>query len=121
MTDTVQARVIGYYCLAAGSVDAKSVTGAIRRNMPNPIPVAVLGRLAVDVDHTGKSIGRALLKDAIVRSMQMRRIVGARALLCHALHAKAGAFYHQFGFVASPLDPLTLMLVLNDGLLDGIV
>ncbi|CAN5489239.1 GNAT family N-acetyltransferase [soil metagenome] len=113
-----ESRVVAYYCLAAGSVRIEHAPGSIRRNMPDPIPVVVLGRLAVDRRFERRGLGSALLKDAIVRSLQLRHIAGARALLCHAINVEAGDFYRRFGFVVSPLDDLTLMLALHDGLTD---
>lgn len=102
--------VVGYYCLAAGAVIHDKAPGSIRRNMPDPIPVAILGRLAVHVDWQGRGIGPGLLKDAIVRTMRLADDMGIRALLAHALHDEAGRFYLHHGFVASPIEPLTVML-----------
>lgn len=103
-------RVIGYYALASGAVALTAAPGRIRRNMPDPIPVIILGRLAVDRDWQGKSIGRSLLRDAIVRTLQAAEIAGIRAILVHAISDDARRFYECYGFIPSPLDPLTLML-----------
>ncbi len=102
--------VVGYYCLAAGAVIHERAPGSIRRNMPEPIPVAILGRLAVRVDWQGQGIGSGLLKDAIVRTMRLAEEMGIRALLAHALHDKARQFYLHHGFIESPIEALTLML-----------
>lgn len=102
--------VIGYYALAAGSVSHEVAPGSIRRNMPDPVPVVVLGRLAVHQAWTGQGIGRGLLKDAIRRTLQIARQMGIRALLCHAIDEEAKAFYVQHGFIDSPMDPMTVML-----------
>jgi len=102
--------VIGYYALAAGAVEHDAAPGGVRRNMPQPIPVAVLGRLAVHEDWTGHGIGRGLLKDALQRTLQASDQLGIRALLCHAIDASARSFYLHHGFVESPIDPMTLML-----------
>lgn len=107
------ARVVGYYALAAGSVLHAQAAGAIRRNMPEPIPVIVLGRLAVDADWSGRGIGSGLLKDAVARSLRLAEDLGVRALLCHAINDGAKAFYLRHGFVGSPLDRLTVMLSLG--------
>ena len=104
-----QLRVIGYYALAAGSIAAQAVPGRLRRNMPDPLPVIVLGRLAVHRDCSGRGIGSGLLKDAVLRSMQAAELIGVRALLCHAIDEQAKAFYLKHGFVESPLDPLAVM------------
>lgn len=107
------AEVVGYYALAAGSVEPALVTGALRRNMPTPIPVVVLGRLAVHQAWSGQGIGRGLLKDALARALQVAEIVGMRAMLCHAIDDQAKAFYLRHGFVPSPVEPLTVMLGLR--------
>lgn len=103
-------RVIGYYALAAGAVAHRDSTGAVRRNMPDPTPVMVLARLAIDRSAQGKQLGGALLKDAVLRALSVSENAGVRALLVHALHEKAKAFYRHYGFEESPADPMTLML-----------
>ena len=105
--------VVAYYCLAAGSVGHADAPGSVRRNMPQPIPVIVLGRLAVDQKWQGKGIGAGLLKDAVLRSIRISRELGARALLVHAISESARKFYLRFGFAESPIDPMTLMLNLS--------
>lgn len=102
--------VIGYYALAAGAVSHEVAQGSVKRNMPDPIPVAVLGRLAVHQDWAGRGIGSGLLKDAILRTLQASRELGIRALSCHAIDDAAKDFYLQRGFIVSPMEPLTLML-----------
>lgn len=107
------ARVVGYYCLASGSVESRQTPGKVRRNMPDPIPVMLLGRLAVDKTRQGKGLGRALLRDAMLRTLKAANIAGMRALLVHALDERAASFYRHSGFVVSPIDPLVLMLPLD--------
>jgi GNAT superfamily N-acetyltransferase len=102
--------VVGYYALAAGAVSHAHAPGKVRRNMPEPIPVVVLGRLAVHADWTGCGIGAGLLKDAVLRALRLSQELGIRALLCHALHEDAKRFYLHHGFVESPIEPLTVML-----------
>lgn len=102
--------VIGYYALAAGAVLHEAAPGGIRRNMPEPIPVAVLGRLAVHTDWGGQGIGSGLLKDAILRTVRLSREMGIRALLAHAVDESARQFYLRNGFMESPIEPLTVML-----------
>lgn len=104
--------VIGYYALAAGSVAHAVTPGRIRRNMPEPIPVAVLGRLAVHRDWQGQGIGSGLLKDAVLRTLHAAQELGIRALLCHAIDSTAKDFYLQRGFIVSPIEPMTVMLSL---------
>ncbi len=102
--------VIGYYCLANGAVAQILATGRVRRNMPDPIPVMVIGRLAVDQAWQGKGVGRALLKDAILRTVQAAEIAGIRAILVHAISESAKQLYQKCGFMVSPLEPMTLMI-----------
>lgn len=106
-------RVVGYYCLASGALALNDAPTQVRRNMPNPIPVAILGRLAVDTSFQGKGLGVALLQDAVVRTAQAGGILGIRGILVHALSIEAKAFYEHHGFVASPTQPMTLILSLK--------
>lgn len=107
-------RVVGYYCLAAGSVACESAPGRVRRNMPDPIPLMVLGRLAVDRAWKGRGLGKALLRDAILRTLQVAEIVGVKALVVHALSEDAARFYESQGFHASPTNPKVLFLTLAE-------
>jgi len=106
-------RVVGYYCLASGALELSDAPSSIKRNMPNPVPVAILGRLAVDKSCQGKGLGVALLQDAVDRTAQAGVIVGIRGLLVHALSDEAKAFYEHHGFVASLTQPMTLILSLK--------
>lgn len=106
-------RVHGYYAMAAGAVAHQVATSAIRRNMPDPVPVMVLARLAVDQRTQGLQLGGALLQDAVNRALAVSLNAGVRALLVHALHPRARQFYEHYGFRASPIDPMTLMLRLE--------
>lgn len=107
-------RVIGYYALATGAVALRAATGKVRRNMPEPIPVMVIGRLAVDREHHGKGLGSALLKDALLRTLNAAAIAGIRAVLLHAISEDAKRLYEKAGFSASPIDPMTMMIALAD-------
>lgn len=107
-------QVVGYYALATGAVNAREAPGRVRRNMPDPVPVMVLGRLAVDRSWQGRGLGRALLQDALHRTLQAAEIAGIRAMLVHALHDQAAAFYRNAGFLPSPLHGHTLMRLLQD-------
>ena len=106
-------RVYGYYAMAAGAVSHQMATSSVRRNMPDPIPVMVLARLAVDHRAQGIRLGAALLQDAVNRSVVVSQNAGVRALLVHALHDRAKNFYEHYGFKESPQHPMTLMLRLN--------
>ena len=106
-------RVYGYYAMAAGAVSHQVANSQVRRNMPDPIPVIVLARLAVDTQCQGIKLGASLLQDAVNRAVSVSQNAGVRAMLVHALHDRAKAFYEHYGFQVSPLHPLTLMLRLN--------
>jgi len=103
-------QVIGYYALSAGSVMHTAVPGRVRRNMPDPIPIVVLGRLAIDRNHQGSGIGSGLLRDALLRSLAASETIGIRAVFVHSLTEDARRFYLRHGFIESPMDRLTLML-----------
>ena len=107
-------RVLAYYALASSAVVVKATSGRFRRNMPDPIPVVVLGRLAVDRELHGHGIGRALIRDAATRVLQAAEIIGIRGIVVHALADAAKAFYEHIGFDPSPLDYMTLMITLPD-------
>ncbi|MBB2690598.1 UNVERIFIED_ORG: GNAT superfamily N-acetyltransferase [Rhizobium esperanzae] len=106
-------RVVGYYCLSSGALAVAEAPGSIRRNMPDPVPMAVLGRLAIDRDWQGKGIGAALLQDAVLRTGQAAHIMGIRGLLVHAISDGVKAFYEHYGFTATPTNPMTLVLSLK--------
>jgi GNAT superfamily N-acetyltransferase len=103
-------RVVGYYALAAGALTHAEAPGRVRRNMPDPVPVMVIGRLAVDHTAQGRALGPALLRDAVLRTVQAADIAGIRAILVHAISERAKRFYEKCGFVASPIEPMTLMI-----------
>lgn len=105
--------VFGYYALAAGAVSHQLATSGVRRNMPDPVPVLILGRLAIDRRARGLQLGASLLQDAVHRAVGVSQDAGVRALLVHALSEKARQFYEHYGFQSSPLHPLTLMLRLG--------
>lgn len=106
--------VVGYYSLAAGGIALIDAPPRARRNMPDPIPMAVLGRLAVDTAWQGKHLGRLLLRDAILRTQQAAAIIGLRGLLVHALSPAAKRFYETSGFRKSPNRQMTLIVTLQD-------
>ena len=104
--------VIGYYALASGVVTVESAR--FRRNIPNPIPVAVLARLAVDSHWQGRGIGRALFRDAARRVAQAADVIGIRGIVVHAISEEAKKFYLTLGFDASPSEPMMLVVTLSD-------
>ncbi len=106
-------RVVGYYCLASGALALNDTPGGLKRNMPDPVPMAILGRLAVDRTWHGRGLGAALLRDAVERTQTASEILGIRGLLVHALSEQAKGFYEHHGFVASPSRPMALVLSLK--------
>lgn len=107
-------RVVGYYALATGGVAQARAPGRVRRNMPDPVPVMILARLAVDRGWQGRNLGSSLLRDAILRTLQASEIGGIRAILVDAVSEEARRFYERRGFRASPLDPMILMITIAD-------
>ena len=107
-------RVVGYYALASGAITVESAPGRFRRNMPNPIPVVVLGRLAVDLNWQGKGIGRALFRDAARRVAHAADAIGIRGIVVHAISEEAKRFYLALGYDPSPQESMTLMVTLAD-------
>jgi GNAT superfamily N-acetyltransferase len=108
------AHVVGYYALAAGGITSSEAPGRVRRNMPDPIPVMVLGRLAVDRREQGKGLGALLLRDAVARTRRLAQEMGMVGLLVHAISQDAKRFYQHWGFVESPHNPMTLVARLKD-------
>ena len=107
--------VVGYYSLAVGAVAHAAATERVRKAMPRyPISVMILARLAVDARQAGQGLGKALLKDALLRTAQAADIAGIRALLVHAKDNDAKAFYEHFDFEPSPTDPFHLFLLMKD-------
>lgn len=106
-------KVIGYYCLSAGAISHESTPKTLRRNMPDPLPVLLLGRLAIDKNYHNQGLGSALLRDAMLRTISVANDAGIFAILVHALSEQAKRFYLSRGFVASPLQQMTLMMTLE--------
>ena len=107
-------KIISYYALASGSVTVAGAPGRFRRNMPDPIPVVVLARLAVDRAYHGRGLGRALVRDAARRVVHAADAIGIRGIVVHAISDDAKAFYLALGFDPSPIEPMTLMITLAD-------
>lgn len=108
-----QQTVVGYYALAAGAVSQQNATPSVRRNMPDPVPVMVLARLAVDQRAQGRKLGASLLQDAVKRCALVSQHAGIRAVLVHALNDRAKQFYEHYGFQPSAIHPMTLLLRLQ--------
>jgi GNAT superfamily N-acetyltransferase len=110
----VESRVVAYYALAAGAIACAEATGRFRRNMPDPIPVVILARLAIDSGFQKRGLGRALFRDASLRILNAADTIGIRGLLIHAISDEAVNFYRAIGAESSPADPRTLMVTLAD-------
>ncbi|HET6880367.1 MAG TPA: GNAT family N-acetyltransferase [Pirellulales bacterium] len=107
-------RVVGYYSLAYGSVAQTNVPAQLSKGIGKyPIPLMILARLAVDVREKGQGLGKALLKDAILRTLQAAEIAGLKAILVHAKDEAARQFYTKHGFLQSPGDPFHLFFPLD--------
>lgn len=103
-------KVVGYYAVCMGQIFNKEVTGAMRRNMPGQIPAVILARLAIDERWQGKGLGKALLLDAVQRSVRAAGEISARLLVVHAISPAAEAFYLRHGFVRLPVETPTYAL-----------
>lgn len=106
-------QVIGYYALASDSVERSHVSTTLAKNMPDPIPVTVLGRLAIDQRFQGQRLGAGLLRDAILRTLNVSQHIGIRTMLVHAISEEAKQFYLKYGFQESVIDPMTLLVSLK--------
>lgn len=106
-------KVVGYYSLSAGAISHEIAPKVMRRNMPDPLPVILLGRLAIDKNYHNQGLGSALLRDAMIRAVSVADEMGVFAILVHALSEQAKRFYASRGFVESPLQPMTYMMTLK--------
>jgi GNAT superfamily N-acetyltransferase len=107
-------QIVGYYALASGAIAQAGVPGKFRRNMPDPIPVVVLARLAVDRNHQGRGLGRALFRDAARRVAHAADTIGIRGIVVHAISEEARKFYIALGFDPCPAEAMTLVVTLRD-------
>lgn len=107
-------RVVAYYAASTATVLHREATGRMRRNQPDPLPALLLGRLAVDRKHQDAGLDSALLKHFIMKGLEVAELVGVRLLLVHAANPDAASFYARHGFEPSPVDDLTMMLLVKD-------
>lgn len=107
-------RVVGYYALAAGAVAHTEATSRTKRKLPDPVPVILIGRLAIDSRFQRLGIGANLLRDAVLRTLHAAEIAGIRAILVSAISPEAKKFYEKFGFVSSTANPQTLMITVTE-------
>jgi len=107
--------VVGYHTLAVGHVTREEAPERLTKGLArHPVPIMLLARLAVDRRWQGQGIGKALLRDAMQRTLQAADIAGIRALAVHAKDEAARAFYLKFDFIPSPTDPMHLFVLLKD-------
>lgn len=106
--------VVAYYALASGAIAQAAAPGRFRRNMPDPIPVIVLARLAVDRRYQGRGLGHALFRDAARRVSQAADTIGIRGIVVHAISEEARKFYIALGFDPCPAEAMTLVVTLRD-------
>ena len=107
--------VVGYYSLAVAQVEFSDAPERLQKGLArHPIPIMLLARLAVHKQYQAKGIGRALLKDAVLRTLQAADIAGIRALAVHTKDEAARRYYEQFDFAPSPTDPFHLFVLLKD-------
>ena len=106
--------VVGYYASSTAVVTRLEATIRASRNQPDPIPAMLLGRLAVDDAHQGRGLGAALLKHFLLKALEVSSLTGLRLVLVHASDGNAASFYRHFGFEPSPIDDLTMMLLITD-------
>jgi len=106
-------RVVGYYCLSSSAVARAGAPKKLRHDMPDPLPAILLGRLAVDRQYQNRGLGKALLRDALLRTERVSRQAGVALIFVHALHERARQFYLSSGFVEAPMQPMTLMMTMG--------
>lgn len=108
-------KIVGFYTIVAGAVVYDDAPERIQKGLArHPIPIAVLARLAVSIEHQGKGIGAGLLKDAMIRIVSISETIGIRAFVAHAKDEKARSFYERFGFISSPTNPFHLFILIKD-------
>lgn len=107
-------RVVACYAIVSGEISQQNAIGRFRRNMPDPIPVALPGRLAIDRGWQGRGLGRSLFRDCAGRILNAADTLGIRGIVVHAISEPAKAFYLALGFEASRLEPMTLLVTLGD-------
>lgn len=106
--------IIGYYSLSVGSVEPERVPSSLKRNMPKSIPIMLLGRLAVDKNYHSQKLGSSLLRDALLRTLQVSQDVGIKAMMVEAISNDAKNFYKKFGFRNSPIEERLLFITMEE-------
>jgi len=108
------ARVVACYASSAAVLARAETTGRAGRNQPDPLPAMLLGRLAVDREHQGRGLAAMLLKHFLLKVLEVAAHTGVRLALVHAANHAAAGFYLHHGFEPSPIDDLTLLLLVKD-------
>ncbi|MEF2074927.1 GNAT family N-acetyltransferase [Consotaella aegiceratis] len=107
--------IVGFYTLVVGEVRYEGAPERLTKGLArHPVPIMLLARLGTDMNWRGKGIGAGLLRDAVLRTLQVADIAGVRALVVHAKNEAARSFYERFGFQPSPTDPLHLVALIKD-------
>jgi GNAT superfamily N-acetyltransferase len=107
--------LVGYYTLAVGQVAREAAPERLTRGLArHPVPIMLLARLAVALSSQGQGVGKALLRDAMLRTLQAADIAGIRAFAVHAKDEQARRFHERFDFIPSPTDPMHLFVLLKD-------
>jgi len=107
-------RVVAFYASSTAVLARAEATKRASRNQPNPLPAILLGRLAVDREYQGRGLAAALLKHFLLKALEVAEMTGVRLVLVHAKNEQAAGFYRHYGFETSPIDDLTLILLIKD-------
>lgn len=108
-------QVVGFYAISTGSVRPDDATERTRKGLGKyPIPIMLLAQFGVDKNQQGKGLGKALLKEALIRCLNASDEIGARAVVVDASSEKARSFYEKYGFERSPVSEFKLMILMKD-------
>lgn len=111
---TSQSQVVAFYASSTAAITRVEATKRAARNQPDPLPAMLLGRLAVDQDHQGQGLAAALLKHFLLKALEVAELTGLRLVLVHAKNDQAASFYRHYQFEPSPIDDLTLIMLIKD-------
>lgn len=107
-------RVVAFYASSTAAIARAEATKRAARNQPDPLPAMLLGRLGVDRHHQRLGLAEALLKHFLLKALKVAEYTGLRLVLVHAKNDQAASFYRHYRFEPSPVDKLTLMLLIKD-------
>lgn len=111
--------VVAFYASCTGSLLRSKAPKRIGQGQPEHVPAVLLARMGVDQNHQDRGLGAALLQHFVLKAMEVGASVGVRLLLVHAKDEEARSFSAHYGFIESPVDPLTMMMVLPLGVAPG--